>query len=247
MAPTPQTRKILWSQSGNCCARCDTQLVRPPEALGDAHAIVGRECHIVAQAEAGPRGTAGPRDDLDSYGNLILLCANCHAVIDGQQEAFPPEELRRIKAEHERKVAQRNAPGMPELRWRGRDKPLRLERVTSGDMLLSIVGTTLSFAYEAPTRMTREQRTLLGSFFQSCRDWAEAYGEIGPQGHFDGGQDLQDGLDAVHEEGLLVYGAVRQLVLTGGVGGESPWPEGYMKVVQQHDARVTPRETTRAP
>lgn len=56
VAITNHTRKILWSLSGNACARCGTSLVRAPDAVGDVHAIVGRECHIVAQAPGGPRG-----------------------------------------------------------------------------------------------------------------------------------------------------------------------------------------------
>jgi hypothetical protein len=105
VAISDPTRKVLWSLAGNACALCDVSLVYAPEAVGDTHAIVGRECHIVARAQRGPRGDAGPREQIDAYDNLILLCANCHAVVDGQTERFPPHELRRLKREHEQHVA----------------------------------------------------------------------------------------------------------------------------------------------
>jgi hypothetical protein len=67
VAITAHTRKVLWSLSGNACARCDEPLVHAPEAADDVHAIVGRECHIVAGAPTGPRGRTGLRQDLDDY------------------------------------------------------------------------------------------------------------------------------------------------------------------------------------
>lgn len=242
MAISAHTRKVLWSLSGNACARCDTQLVRAPEAVGDVHAIVGRECHIVAHAETGPRGGAGPRDHIDTHDNLILLCANCHAIIDGQTQAFPPATLRRIKAEHEQKVAQRSAPSALDFRLSGRERSVALAVMDSGDALIDILGPSFSFTYDRPDRMTREQRALVGPFLQSCQDWGDIYGEIGPQGHHDAGQDLQDGLDALRDEGLVVYAALRPLTLTDG-SRNTRWPDAVVRIVHEHEARVPSAET----
>ncbi len=137
MAISLHTRKILWSFSGNACALCGTQLVMTPATADDRHAIVGRECHIVAQARSGPRGMSGSRQDLDGYENLILLCANCYAVVDGQPARFPPEKLRELKGAHEQRVCSRWAiPSMPDIAWRGRDQPFQFEPALSGDALL---------------------------------------------------------------------------------------------------------------
>lgn len=245
VAISNHTRKVLWSLSGNACARCDTPLVRAPEAVGDVHAIVGRECHIVAQAAAGPRGAAGTREDLDSYENLILLCANCHAVVDMQLERFPPAELRRLKVAHEQRVARRTAPGLPDIRLRGRGGPMELLLVSSGDGLIDILGPSLSCVYDRPDELSPSQRELLGDFFQSCQDWGDIYGDIGPKGHLDAGQDLQNQIDALNEQGLLVYAATRNLTLTGGER-ETPWLEAAVKVVHARDARQTVKTPTGA-
>ena len=245
VAISNHTRKVLWSLSGNACARCDTALVRAPDAVGDVHAIVGRECHIVAQAADGPRGQAGPREDLDAADNLILLCANCHAVVDMQLERFPPAELRRLKAEHEQRVARRNAPGMPDIRLRGRGRPVALTLVTSGDTLIDIVGPAFSAVYDRPDGLSRPQRRLLGDFFQSCQDWGDIYSDIGPRGHLDAGQDLDDHLGALNEDGLIVYVGARDLTLTGG-GRDMPWREAVVKALHEHDARDTAKTQTPA-
>lgn len=245
MAISDRTRKVLWALVGNACARCDASLVRAPEAGRDRHAIVGRECHIIARAPAGPRGQAGPRTDLDGHENLLLLCANCHAIVDAQPEHYPPDELRGIKRAHERRVSERRAPESLDIRLRGREKPMRLELVRSGDALLSVVGPAHSFAYKHPDTLSSEQRELLGDFLESCRDWGDIYGDIGPKGHLDAGQHLQDQLEALCAEGLAVYAGSRRLTLTG-AGPESPWREAVVAVLHDQDARNSSGSPDRA-
>jgi len=243
VAISDHTRKVLWSLSGNACARCDASLVRLPEAKDDVHAIVGRECHIVARSLAGPRGEAEPRGGIDDYKNLILLCANCHAVVDGQPERWTPDELRKIKREHEQKVAQRSSPStLPKLEMRGRERPQALNRITSGDALVRMMDSAFSYVTGAPDGLSSTQRELVGDFLQSAQDWGECLGDIGPKGHMDAGQDLQDHIDGLRDEGLLVYGATRRLTLASSAGDESPWPESVLKVVHEHEARQSPDE-----
>jgi hypothetical protein len=212
--------------------------VRLPEATGDVHAIVGRECHIVARSLAGPRGEAEPPGGIDDYKNLILLCANCHAVVDGQPERWTPNELRRIKWEHEQKVAQRcSLSTLPKLQMRGRERSLTLNRITSGDALVRMMDSTFSHVSDAPDDLPSSQRELAGDFLQSVQDWGECLGDIGPKGHMDAGQDLQDHIDALRGEGLLVYGTTRRLTLASSTGDESPWPESVLQIVRESEAR----------
>jgi hypothetical protein len=63
---------------------------------------VGEIAHIVAKVENGPRG----RDPLvperrDDYDNLILLCPTHHKVIDDNEDNWPVERLKEMKANHE--------------------------------------------------------------------------------------------------------------------------------------------------
>jgi hypothetical protein len=251
VAISARDRKILWGLAGNACARCGTRLVQPPEADEDVHAMVGQECHIVAKELAGPRGEELPPERIDDYSNLILLCANCHAVIDNQVKVWTPVKLRALKLEHEKKMAKRTAPagpGMPELKLRGRDRNVRLDRMLSGDRLLSVVTNCLSYQNNTPEGVTAEQRALVGDFLQSAHDWADIYDEIGPKGHADAGQDLQDGIDGLLEEELVVYAGIQQLTMVNKADdSETPWPTAIVQILHLKDAIVDPAADEKAP
>lgn len=238
MAITARTRKVLWALSNNQCAHCEAILVRAPEADGDVHAIVGQECHIVARSLAGPRGEAEPRGDLDGIDNLILLCANCHAVVDGQPEKWMPDALRALKRDHEQKMSRPAAPRSPfAFEIRGREKPITINRIATGDEFLSLLGRSYSRMHETPDGMTSIQREKVGAFLQNAFDWSEIVDEIGPQGELEAGGQLQEELDDLAVEGILVYGALR--VLSCRAAGEetaTPWPEAAIRVVHEYEA-----------
>jgi 5-methylcytosine-specific restriction endonuclease McrA len=240
VAITARTRKVLWALSNNQCARCEATLIRAPEADGDVHAIVGQECHIVARSLAGPRGEAEPRGDVDGIDNLILLCANCHAVVDGQPETWTPEALRALKREHEEKVSRAAAkPSSPfSFEIRGREKPITINRLTTGDEVLALLGRGYSRMHTTPPDMSSIQREKVGAFLQNAFDWSEIVGEMGPQGELEAGGQLQEELDDLSVEGILVYGAVRGLGCRAtGEEADTPWPEAVIRVVHEHEAR----------
>lgn len=181
MAISAKTRKVLWARSGNQCAKCRVPLIAPDEVADGRPAIVGQECHVVARSPDGPRGLEGPCTDLDDYDNLILLCANCHAVVDARPDLFPRAELRRIKEEHEARVAQRSSePVRPCLQVKDPRETVRLERMDGGDQLIRVLAASLSHTHETPSGLDNSQLELIGSFLQEGFDWSEIYGDIGP-------------------------------------------------------------------
>jgi hypothetical protein len=117
-----RNHKRLWANSGKVCAfpGCEQFLLIPTEGLDD-EVIVGQECHIVAQGEAGPRAPATLKpeeiaafghliNDRDGYANLILLCGVHHTQIDGDAAAFTVERLVRMKADHEKQSDEKRTP-----------------------------------------------------------------------------------------------------------------------------------------
>jgi hypothetical protein len=68
----------------------------------DPVVVIGEIAHVAAARDGGPRAapqlSARQRND---YENLMLLCQNCHARIDGQQWSYPVERLKGLKAAHE--------------------------------------------------------------------------------------------------------------------------------------------------
>jgi hypothetical protein len=63
--------------------------------------------HIIARSQTGPRGESelGP-DERDVYDNALLLCPNCHTEVDEFPQVFPPDLLRKWKADREREIAE---------------------------------------------------------------------------------------------------------------------------------------------
>jgi hypothetical protein len=119
---TLKTHKRLWGNGGNTCAfpGCDQRLFLPMEGEDDEVAV-GKECHIVAQRDGGPRAPSGLSaeeverfghliESRDGYANLILLCGIHHDVIDGDLAAYSVERLVAMKQAHERALDERRTP-----------------------------------------------------------------------------------------------------------------------------------------
>ena len=104
-----KTLKVLFAWSGNQCAHpeCTETLIEP--ATEDSNVLVtGHICHIHAVSTDGPRGKPGlTQSELNWPENLLLLCRNHHALVDGQHETYPAELLREWKQTHESKMRKR--------------------------------------------------------------------------------------------------------------------------------------------
>jgi hypothetical protein len=59
----------------------------------------------VAFKEDGPRRTEGHSPtDINALENLMLLCLECHELIDGRPLDYPRSQLERLKREHEERI-----------------------------------------------------------------------------------------------------------------------------------------------
>lgn len=104
-----RTLKVLFALSGNQCAHpsCTNTLIEPATENSDA-LVTAHICHIYAISADGPRGKSGLSEkELNSPDNLLLLCRNHHAVVDGQHETYPAEMLRGWKQSHESEMQRR--------------------------------------------------------------------------------------------------------------------------------------------
>lgn len=101
-------RKDLEILYGLAAGRCSLPDCRRRVVLISAAGTVqqiGKIAHIVGHSERGPRGDPSyPRGKVDNYDNLVLLCPTCHDIVDAQEEKYSVDDLRRIKANHERWV-----------------------------------------------------------------------------------------------------------------------------------------------
>lgn len=115
-----RTLKVLWGRSAGRCAvpECRSELF-VDDSEYDPLVIIGDIAHVEAASDTGPRANQvkgiGSRD---VYDNLILLCKNCHARIDGQKRKFTIDAIWKLKAEHEAWVrAQLPERGLSRTAW----------------------------------------------------------------------------------------------------------------------------------
>lgn len=115
MAITERTRKTLWGRAHNQCAfpGCLQSLTLDvhDDTSGDSSIVnVGEEAHIRAQSVGGPRYDPDyPKDKVDSYENLVLMCPTHHTMIDANNGVgHSVEGLLKFKADHEQQQGRRS-------------------------------------------------------------------------------------------------------------------------------------------
>lgn len=98
-----QTLKLLWGRAAGRCSApwCRVNLIAQ-ETDYDPAVPIGEIAHVEAAADGGPRANSAlSREQRDSYENLILLCAHCHARFDRQEKSHSVEAIRQLKQDHE--------------------------------------------------------------------------------------------------------------------------------------------------
>jgi hypothetical protein len=99
-------RLLLYVRAGGRCEfdGCNKYLVR--HSLTHDEGNYGQMAHIVAFKPEGPRGRAGQRpQDINSIENLMLLCPECHHLVDKERpQDYPRTVLERYKHGHEERI-----------------------------------------------------------------------------------------------------------------------------------------------
>ncbi|MEW6379076.1 MAG: ABC-three component system protein [bacterium] len=97
-------QKILCLRSGNRCAipECHKELIIN-KTQGDCESIIGEMAHIKGENPNSARYDADMTDkERNCYDNLILVCGNCHKMIDDQVNTYTIGKLCQIKKQHEK-------------------------------------------------------------------------------------------------------------------------------------------------
>lgn len=98
--PNAATKLKLFTDSAGFCQNpaCNTALF--PEGF-EGYPHIAEMAHIFAATDGGPRtNEALSEEERGAYQNLILLCANCHTLIDKTPEAHPAKMMIVWKREH---------------------------------------------------------------------------------------------------------------------------------------------------
>ena len=234
-------RKLLWALSGGFCAKCERSLT---DDAGKATApiVLGEEAHIVSPKPGGPRFRVLPADEVDAYGNRILLCPEDHRRIDKRPIEYPEETLRTLKRDHE-KWARQRAPLATELGIRDPhpEEPLALHHVTDGTELMDAFCDCLASRVHHPEPRTQDEADLISELLGQIHDWRDIWDDVGPGEQVRIKFELNGLVDALLEAGLVVYIGSKEKVLEGGIGRPVPWREALLHIYRVDDPLVALR------
>src|SRR5690349_4163353 len=101
----PTTRLLLFARGGGRCEfdGCNKFLLEHHVTLTEG--IFAEMAHIVAFRPEGPRGRSALRPkDINNVSNLMLLCPECHKLIDDHPDKWTRPTLEGFKAAHEERI-----------------------------------------------------------------------------------------------------------------------------------------------
>ena len=242
MSISDKTRKILWGRSGNRCAICKNELVINTNQSDD-ESVIGDECHIISGKPDGPRyDSSFPRDKLDAYENLILLCRIHHKMVDDQCETYTVHILRQMKNEHEvcvsKKLSDIQRPKPIKIKRVKQNIPAYLTRLTTGKEVLNLVENALASSMDHDELKSEAEVDLVGGFLQTIRDWGDIGRDLGPADRARIAFDLTNTLQEFDECGFWVFGAREVQILEGGEKEPMPWPVAIILILRKNNTKI---------
>lgn len=100
-SPNAHTQRRLFASCAGYCQNpsCSKKLF--DEAEGKRF-LIAELAHVFAAQDDGPRPNPElSEEERGAFENLIVLCANCHTMVDKASDAFPDSMMKRWKRGHE--------------------------------------------------------------------------------------------------------------------------------------------------
>jgi HNH endonuclease len=222
----------------------------------DDESVIGEECHIVSGAAGGPRfDSKFPKDEVDSLGNLLLLCRIHHKQVDDQSVAFSASVLRVIKEKHEAWVHEtlesrpQEAPSIAPVRCVRFKKeiPAQLPLVTSGKALLDLALGCFGQYPHFGDDLNEEEVDLVGGFLEAIRDWVDVLDGSEVIETMKAARTIDDMIKDLASHGFFVFAAVERQRLEGGVSPPQIIRLLHLSVVRSSDNSVVIKEPTDGP
>lgn len=99
------TQRVLWAKAAGRCEFSGCNKILYHTSTTKESVNISDVAHIYAFSARGPRGSANKSELLAKYlSNLMLLCDECHTLIDRNQETYTVDILQRMKEDHERRI-----------------------------------------------------------------------------------------------------------------------------------------------
>lgn len=244
MSISDRTRKLLWGRSGNRCGICRHELIVDATPADD-ESVIGDECHILSTKVCGPRyDQSCPREKLDAYDNLILLCRTHHKMVDDQSETYTADILRWMKATHavwvSAKLADAPAPKPITVRRVKENTPEFLTRLLTGQQVLNLVEGMHALSSFHDEVSSSEEAAIIGRLFDLMSDWADFGDEYSMSARLRSEMEVSDLIREIEEAGFLVFGGREVQVLEGGLlAASQDFPVTIIQVLRKDTPAVT--------
>lgn len=242
MPISDKTRKILWGRSGNRCAICKHELIIDA-TLTDDESVIGDECHIISRQFQGPsHDSSFPKEKLDAYENLILLCRVHHKMIDDQDETYTADIIQQMKSNPETWVSQKLSdtpqPKLIKLRRIKQNIPEFLIQLRTGLKMLNILENSYASALDHEELRSEEEVEAVARFFQTVRDWCDVDMDTEPSDRVRLTYELSNVLNDLEELGLLVFGGREIQVLESGLDEPTNWTVSILRAVRKDSQAI---------
>lgn len=213
----------------------------------DSESVVGDECHIISSAKGGPRyDPSFPTSEIDELSNLMLLCRIHHKLVDDQAETYTADLLRSMKANHEKWVEHKlkDQSEVPPVRVRRikSEIPTQLPVVQSGKELLNLAMGCHGSYPDYSDNLDDEETELVGGFIQNVSDWADFTEGLEPIERIRAAKSLDEGIKALNERGFMVFAAIENQRMEGGISGSSAFRVLHLSVMRGADPGVVTME-----
>lgn len=103
-SPDTHTQRRLFAASAGYCQNpgCSNELF--VDVVGE-FIHVAEMAHVFAAKDGGPRAKPDlSKEERGAFENFVMLCANCHTMVDKAPDAFPDEMMLSWKREHANKL-----------------------------------------------------------------------------------------------------------------------------------------------
>ncbi|QJC54846.1 hypothetical protein HC248_00108 [Polaromonas vacuolata] len=103
-SPDHHTQRRLFAASAGFCQNpgCSNELFID---AGSKSIHIAEMAHVFAANDGGPRGNPSiSPEERGAFENLVVLCANCHTMVDKAPDAFPDGMMLGWKREHAHKL-----------------------------------------------------------------------------------------------------------------------------------------------
>lgn len=238
MAITDKTRKTLWARSGNKCSICKTDLVRL-KSEKDASVIVGEECHIISEKPNGPRHQELPDFNYDSEDNLLLLCANCHKVVDENVAYYTKDRLVETKKAHEEFIRTRIEAKDSNNLFPEFDGVTVLPKINSGKELYNILCSAMAMEYDFEDTRDLEENVFIAGISQELNDFLDFLSmesEMGPK--VATVNQLNNILNSIEEKGFVLFGEQRKRKMKFGDNLYDNWDVAVLYLMKNSNPNI---------